>query len=83
MNLYCPLIFSQRGVEYCLYRCPASKKAKCSEYLKHYEAISTLEVGQMYLDKYGEPPVVIPNAMKKRRKRRTREEMERARAKDD
>lgn len=82
MNLYCPLIHSQRGIEYCLYRCPACKKAKCAEYLKYYGAISIFEVDQKYVDKYGEPPLVVPLALRKRRKRRTQEEMERARASD-
>jgi uncharacterized protein YcgL (UPF0745 family) len=82
MNLYCPLIHSQRGVEFCLYRCPSCKKAKCTEYLKNYNAISILEVDQIYLDKYGEPPVVIPLALRKRRKRRSKEELERARSTD-
>lgn len=79
MNLYCPLIHSQRGVEYCLYRCPACKKAKCAEYLKYYNAILIFEVDQKYIDKYGTPTIVVPMALRKRRKRRTKDELERAR----
>lgn len=80
MNVYCPELAAQRAVEVCLYKCPMRKKAKCPEYLKYYEAILSYPIEKIYLERYGEPIIVLPNAMRKRRKRRTKLEMEVARA---
>lgn len=75
MILNCPKAVCQKDALICIYRCPMRVKSKCTEYFKHYEKIIALDIEKKYLEKYGDPIIVLPNAMRKRRKRRTKEQM--------
>lgn len=80
MIVNCPVKTQQTDLLVCVYRCPMRVKAKCQEYFKHYEDILSMEIEKKYLEKYGDPIIVLPNCMRKRRKRRTKWEMQCARA---
>ena len=79
MILNCPTKTQQTDALVCLYRCPMRTKMKCAEYFKFYEKILEMNIEKKYLEKYGEPIIVLPNAMRKRRKRRSKAEMVRDR----
>lgn len=77
MILNCPTKTQQTDALVCLYKCPMRTKIKCAEYLKYYEKILEMNIEKKYLEKYGDPIIVLPNALRKRRKRRTKDEMAR------
>lgn len=82
MTVNCPLKNNQKDALVCIYRCPLRTKIKCREYLAQYEKLLLLEIEDKYRERYGEPVIVVPGALRKRRKRRTKLEMECARAKE-
>lgn len=69
MIVNCPKKNQQTDLLICLYRCPLRTKAMCLEYLKNYETILAMEIEEKYLEKYGVPVIVVPNSLRKRRKR--------------
>lgn len=71
LSLWCPCLKNgTREVTFCLFRCPKSRIAKCVEYLRIYDQLLNFEIDPKYIEKYGEVTIPIPNALRKRRKRR-------------
>lgn len=96
MIVYCVDREHQHNVLICMYSCSESTKIKCAIYTAIYEELKVLKVEDKYINKYGEPKLPIPKALRpkkekkkkkvventKKRKRRTKAEMAAARAKE-
>ena len=70
IHLYCP--YKKNGtvdILICIYKCPKSKLLKCPEYAKIYPTLLSFTIEDKYLEKYGHPTLLVPNSLKKRRKR--------------
>lgn len=72
IQVNCPKLKCQGTVDCltCLYKCKAGTVTKCRAYAGKYLEIKDLEIDQMYIEKYGEPNILIPMTMRKRRRRR-------------
>lgn len=74
--VFCPLLKNgSRDVVFCLYKCTKSRLAKCKEYLRVYPDLLNFDIEDKYIEKYGAPIITVPMSLRKRRRRRTAQEI--------
>ncbi|BCS54097.1 hypothetical protein [Geobacter sp. SVR] len=72
LKVYCPLLKGggSRHIVYCIYKCPKGRLIKCKEYTLLYPELVNYPIEQFYIDRYGDPNILVPVALRKRRRRR-------------
>lgn len=72
MQMKCPRLKcgGSKDATVCLYLCKVGTKSRCPEYAKKFLDLQKFQPGEKVLEKYGAPELVVPLAMRKRRKKR-------------
>jgi len=70
LEMFCPKRKCGGSIDVvvCLYTCPIGTRIKCNEYTRKWDKIKDIQMDQFYLDKYGEPKMLVPLTLRKRRK---------------
>jgi hypothetical protein len=66
---HCPASDVRISCFVCLYRCKPLRRRRCTTYAAHYPTLSTLQIPETYLRKYGVPELLVPYALTKRKRK--------------